>query len=43
MAAPEFCALTEETLDRKVSTMLGDQSAKANTTVLLFLLEPQEP
>jgi uncharacterized protein YbcI len=43
MAAPEFCAVTEEILGRKVSAMLGDHSAKINTSVLVFLLEPQEP
>jgi uncharacterized protein YbcI len=43
MAAPEFCAVVEEIVGAKVTAMLGDHSAKANTTVLLFLLEPQEP
>jgi uncharacterized protein YbcI len=42
MAAPDFCAVTEEVLGRKVRAMLGDHSAVANTTVLLFLLEPEE-
>jgi uncharacterized protein YbcI len=42
MAAPDFCAATEEILGRKVRAMLGDHSAEANTTVLLFLLEPEE-
>jgi uncharacterized protein YbcI len=43
MATPDFCAVTEEILGRKVVAMLGDHSAVANTTVLLFLLEPLEP
>jgi uncharacterized protein YbcI len=41
MAAAEFCAVTEEIVGRKVLTMLGDHSATANTTVLVFLLEPR--
>ena len=40
MAAPEFCAVTEDILGRKVKAMLGDHNAVANTTVLVFLLEP---
>jgi len=43
MAAPEFCAVTEEIVGRKVEAMLGDHNAKANATVLLFLLEPDTP
>ena len=43
MAAPDFCALTEEILGRKVLAMLGDHSATANTTVLVFMLEAQAP
>jgi uncharacterized protein YbcI len=43
LAAPDFCAVTEEILGRKVVAMLGDHSAIANTTVLVFLLEPQDP
>jgi uncharacterized protein YbcI len=43
MAGPKFCAVTQEILGRKVVTMLGDHSATANTTVLVFLLEPREP
>jgi uncharacterized protein YbcI len=39
LAAEEFCAVTEETVGRKVVTMLGDHSALTNTTVLVFLLE----
>ena len=42
MAAPDFCALTEEIVGRKVTAMLGDHNAEANTTVLVFLLEPLE-
>jgi uncharacterized protein YbcI len=42
MAAAEFCAVTEEIVGRKVRSMLGDHNAVANTTVLLFLLEPDE-
>jgi uncharacterized protein YbcI len=40
MAAPDFCAATEEVVGRKVVAMLGDHNAQANTTVLVFLLEP---
>src|SRR5689334_7844492 len=43
MAAAEFSAVVEEIVGRKVVTMLGDHSATANTTVLVFLLEPREP
>jgi uncharacterized protein YbcI len=43
MAADEFCAVAEEIVGRKVTAMLGDHNAGANTTVLLFLLEEQEP
>ena len=43
MAAADFCAVTEEILGRKVSAMLGDHNARANASVLVFLLEPQEP
>jgi uncharacterized protein YbcI len=42
MAAPEFCAVTEELVGRKVTAMLGDHNALANTTVLLFLFD-REP
>jgi uncharacterized protein YbcI len=41
MATDEFCAATEEVVGRKVLTMLGDHNAAANTTVLVFLLEPE--
>jgi hypothetical protein len=41
MAADEFCAATEEVLGRKVLAMLGDHNARANASVLLFLLEPK--
>jgi uncharacterized protein YbcI len=40
MAADEFCQAAEEILGRKVVAMLGDHHAVANTTVLVFLLEP---
>ena len=43
MAAPEFCALVEEVVGRKVTAMLGDHHAEANVTVLVFLLERSEP
>ena len=43
MAAPEFCAVAEEITGRKVKAMLGDHSALANVTVLVFLLEPSGP
>jgi hypothetical protein len=41
MATDEFCAATEEVVGRKVLTMLGDHNAAANTTALVFLLEPE--
>ena len=41
MAADEFCAATEEVLGRKVVAMLGDHNARANSSVLAFLLEPE--
>jgi uncharacterized protein YbcI len=41
MAAPEFCAVAEEIVGKKVTAMLGDHNADANTTILLFLLEPK--
>jgi uncharacterized protein YbcI len=43
LAAREFCAVTEEIVGRKVVAMLGDHNAVANTTVLVFLLERQQP
>ena len=43
LAAPEFCAATEAIVGKKVSAMLGDHNAVANTTVLVFLFEPAEP
>ncbi len=43
MAAPEFCAVVEEIVGRKVTAMLGDHHADANVTVLVFLLEQSEP
>ena len=39
----EFCAATEEVLGRKVLAMLGDHNAAANYSVLVFLLEPEQP
>jgi uncharacterized protein YbcI len=39
MAASEFCAVTEEIVGRKVTAMLGDHNAVANTTVLVFLFD----
>jgi uncharacterized protein YbcI len=42
MAADEFCAVTEEIVGRKVVAMLGDHNAVANTTVLVFLLDPPQ-
>ena len=41
MAADEFSAATEEIVGRKVVAMLGDHNAVANTSVLVFLLEPE--
>jgi uncharacterized protein YbcI len=43
IAADEFCAATEEVVGRKVVAMLGDHSAVANTTALVFLLESERP
>jgi len=43
MAADEFCAATEEIVGRKVVAMLGDHNPAANTSVLVFLLEPEQP
>jgi uncharacterized protein YbcI len=43
MAADEFCAATEEVLGRKVLAMLGDHNARANSSVMVFLLEPERP
>jgi uncharacterized protein YbcI len=42
MAADEFCAVTEAVVGRKVVAMLGDHNAVANTSVLVFLLEPEQ-
>jgi uncharacterized protein YbcI len=42
MAASEFCSVTEEITGRKVTAMLGDHNAVANTTALVFLLERPE-
>jgi uncharacterized protein YbcI len=41
MASDEFCAATEEVVGRKVVAMLGDHNAVADTTALVFLLEPE--
>jgi uncharacterized protein YbcI len=41
MAADEFCAATEEVVGRKVLAMLGDHNARVNSSVLVFLLEPE--
>ena len=41
MAADEFCAATEEVIGRKVLAMLGDHHARANASVMVFLLEPE--
>jgi uncharacterized protein YbcI len=41
MAAQEFCEATEEIVGRKVVAMLGDHNAVANTSVLVFLLDPE--
>jgi uncharacterized protein YbcI len=43
LAADEFCAVAEEIVGRRVLGMLGDHSAVANVTVLVFLLEPPQP
>jgi uncharacterized protein YbcI len=41
MATDEFCTVTEEVVGRKVVAMLGDHNAVANTSALVFLLEPE--
>jgi uncharacterized protein YbcI len=43
MATDEFCEAAEQVLGRKVTAMLGDHHARANTSVLVFLLEPDGP
>jgi uncharacterized protein YbcI len=43
MATDDFCAATEEVVGRKVLAMLGDHNARANSSVLVFLLEPERP
>jgi uncharacterized protein YbcI len=43
MASDEFCAVTEEVVGRKVLSMLGDHNAVANSSVMVFLLEPERP
>jgi hypothetical protein len=41
--ADELNAIVENLLGRKVLTTLSDHNARANTTCLLFVLEPAEP
>lgn len=41
--ADEIKAVVEEVVGAKVSAMLGDHNAVANTTVIAFLLEPSSP
>jgi uncharacterized protein YbcI len=41
MAADEFCAATEGVLGRKVLAMLGDHNPRANSSVIVFLLESE--
>jgi uncharacterized protein YbcI len=41
--ADELRATVEQIVERKVVATLGDHSAVANTTVMLFVLEPEEP
>jgi uncharacterized protein YbcI len=43
MATDGFCAATEDILGRKVQAMLGDHNARANSSVMVFLLEPERP
>ena len=43
MAAPDFCAVVEDIVGRKVTAMLGDHNADANTTILLFVLDSGDP
>ena len=43
LAADDFCAVAEEVVGRRVLNMLGDHSAEANVTVLVFLLDRGKP
>ena len=43
LATDEFCATTEAVVGRKVVAMLGDHNAAANSSVLVFLLDPKRP
>jgi uncharacterized protein YbcI len=43
LATDGFCAATEEVVGRKVLAMLGDHTAAANYSVMVFLLEPEQP
>jgi uncharacterized protein YbcI len=43
MATDDFCEAAQDVLGRKVTAMLGDHNAVANTSVLVFLLEPDGP
>jgi uncharacterized protein YbcI len=43
MFADELRATVEGVVGRKVVAALGDHNAVANTTVMLFVLEPEQP
>jgi uncharacterized protein YbcI len=43
LAEEEFSSLVEEIVGRKVLVMLGDHSALANISVLVFIFEQEEP
>jgi uncharacterized protein YbcI len=43
MATDEFCSTTEAVVGRKIVAMLCDHNAVANSSVLVFLLEPDRP
>ena len=43
MFGDEIKAIVEEVVGAKVSAMLGDHNAVANTTVIAFLLERSSP
>ena len=42
LAADDFSSVVEEIVGRKVATMLGDHSAVANTSVLVFIFEREQ-
>ena len=42
LAADEFSSVVEQIVGRKVAVMLGDHSAKANITALVFVFEREQ-